>query len=207
MDDALLRQRRNLIVFSTGLILFQLLDANFGDKGSLFGGSIIFDKEKSYILNISLWLGFAYFLWRYWLFGGKTAFTDSFNRFKSIYIADEHLRKRMLRIHSDYVINEFQRARPGTTYLPLSLPSLTWMQNKKAYIRVYFEVLNPNNSTRFPVNIEKATTVNINLDASIRSLLITIFHDQHFSEYVLPYIFAGAAIMIGIIKLYLFLNI
>lgn len=67
------RQRRNLFSISISIIIFYLLDAKFAEKGSLFFGSITYPDGNGVYLLYTLWGGFLYFLWRFWVFGGRTA--------------------------------------------------------------------------------------------------------------------------------------
>lgn len=77
--DAFIRQRRNLITFSIGLILIHLLDASFGtnagqgNKFSIGLGFLSYPKDNGYILMIATWGGFFYFWWRFWIYGGREA--------------------------------------------------------------------------------------------------------------------------------------
>lgn len=63
MGSDLLRQRRNLLVISLGLVAVQLAGASFEEKVSIFGAGITFEHPER--LLIGAWVLWAYFLLRY----------------------------------------------------------------------------------------------------------------------------------------------
>ncbi|OOZ74120.1 hypothetical protein BOW50_12525, partial [Solemya velum gill symbiont] len=71
-EAAFLRQRRNLLAFSIGILIFVLAGGDL-QKASILGGSIKIDHPS--VVYAFIIIGFIYTWWRYWLFA--PAFMDT----------------------------------------------------------------------------------------------------------------------------------
>lgn len=197
MKDDLLRQRRNLISISIGLIILDLGVGTFNPDGSLFGGSIHF--EKTFILTATLWFAFSYFIWRFWIFGGNKFITRMREDYMDYVCSDPYFNKTLNKKLSNKVYQQVKARNPNTVNLTISRPSISWKwieKSKDIEMNCQFSVSSEKINLNFneKINFEASKYI----DVFIRSFIKAIFSKRAFSDYALPLIFALTAALLGI---------
>ena len=191
------RQRRNIFSISISIIIFYLLDAKFADKGSLFFGSITYPDGNGVYLLYTLWAGFLYFLWRFWVFGGRTArktlnavfldFLRNDSRFENhVY---EMLEKEALenfiieRTPMEAFNNLPLSGKPNATRNGLNISLKTHY-----YVDANYKLQHDGHAKNDTIKY-KTTLLNHPVHAS-RNIFKVIFTEQTFGELVLPFLVA-----------------
>lgn len=196
MEDSLLRQRRNLISISIGLIILELGGGKFNVSGSLFGGSVTF--ENTFVLTAALWIGLVYFLWRFWIFGGRNVMVEIRQDYMTFICDDLRFKKTLINEERKNITQRFSKIQPNCNIGEIREPKITWSKSEKGIELV----------SRFPVeinggnqllNLNKTIKATDYIDVFIRCIIGAIFKKEAFSDYALPLFLAFSAILLNIL--------
>lgn len=184
-DGPLLRQRRNLISLSFVLLLFT---AGGGDIKTLFGVHL----QHAWVAIMFAWIGLGYFWWRYWIFGGKTAL----NQFQIDCHKHITKNKKLLPL----VFKMMRSKNPKLVFEGEEPKKFTEAPGQYHNFRISIEVKNPQKDKN------PQRTIYFDKDDAKKILrenwIYTAFHGQNFSDFLLPHIFAGTVLSLGIYKLF-----
>ncbi|MBE9490014.1 MAG: hypothetical protein IMY67_06950 [Bacteroidetes bacterium] len=198
MDEELLRQRRNLISFSIGIILFELLGANFSDEGAIFGGTIKFPPENAYILVCALWIALIYFTWRYWMFGGKATYNVFTNSVIPLLSGDLKYHKYLERKYKFQAYNHYQNRYPAAVINCTEMSHSVSAQGFHFSVQITF-VMTANNSNQRGVNFSD-TLRWTDVDPVLRNVIVASFNNRAFSDYVIPLLLALFSLILIILN-------
>ena len=194
LDPGFLRQRRNLLSISAGLIILQLSGGEI-QKASMFFGVI--SIERAFVLEASIWVFLIYSLWRYWLYR-----EDPQDRVKKTLLnyicSDKSITKVLEKSSKKESRNMFSNNNPilirdGLSfYLDLSR---SYKVEKNATLeRKYTE---STYATDKRVNISFLNGIYI----KIKIFLIAALRERSISDYYLPYAMTFGAVSLGLSSL------
>lgn len=208
MDDSgdFLRQRRNLVTLSAGLIVFILAEGHFKSAGGVLAFPVRFDNPS--IIYYVLWVLLLYFLWRYWLFGGKSAYDRTRSEMLKWLKQDAFYHKKVLRKYREDIENEAAKnihvPENDTGEFSMATPEIEEIDKKKHRLRA-----------RFPIEAKyKGSKSNFILPRDlkffsfawwyvIKNFVKSAYHTGAFSDYVLPYLLCDIAAIMGAYSAYL----
>jgi len=186
MDEAFLRQRRNLIAMSIGLSLYMLAG---GKVQTLFGVTL----DNPEVALIFAWFGFFYFWWRSKLYQGSPM-DGRFKSEQSHYLSIDEYAKTLA--------HKYLKRK----YLKLNLPAIkyegdiiiAWTGKLKDLVFSYTNLSQQEEaqigSKFIPVN--KADQVII----LFRLWVLTAMNGKAFTDYFIPYLLAELTVITGIWK-------
>ena len=195
LRDAFTRQRRNLMAVSLILLFIEVADVAISPTGTLFGIPITIGNPVA--VTWALWIGFAYWLWRYSVYFhdlSDRGFLKAY-RHRLEYLVHRIARRR---VKDDSRIAEALAKKglkltkvlgAGTTEDPLT----PWRHQ----VRVTFSV----SSTARPGSPHQRDDLYIVDDvksmllANLRAWMHVILIRHLFSEYLLPFVVAGSPIL------------
>lgn len=202
IEAGVLRQRRDLYAVSIALAIFHLAGGNLTDQASQ--SVLQFRLDRPWVLVISAWVGFAYFLYRYWLLapswseiasrlrtesGLQARATDTFHK-----LAIANLRTN----GRDHGQAEVVRAAiERREYLPSYTDNTGGVQLHYAGLPNLTETATMSSHVAGSVHLSEADVALLQ-NARRQGRFRAITRERTFTDYLLPYVFAGATAIIGI---------
>ncbi|MDY6993018.1 MAG: hypothetical protein SVR94_10515 [Pseudomonadota bacterium] len=209
LDDSgdLLRQRRNLVTLSVGLIIFVLAQGHFKTSGGVLAFPVEFDNPS--IVYYVMWILLAYFLWRYWIFGGKEAgdrmLLTIFHDMKD----DAKYHKKLLSHYKKSVQDQASNKLKSNTIAGIDVSLLTVntsdprnRKKSKIVVTCEFEAKHGANDLKY-TKTHNLRFFGLEGKVMIKYFFITAFKKQTFSDYVLPFLLCDIAAFLGGISAYL----
>ena len=184
--------KRNLIAISSAIAIFYLGEGDIQSVSTLFGAIKLKNPQ---VLLVGVWLMLAYSLWQYWL-RSKSHKDDYSNSWtaairtdpKFHVIAKERLSAEPKRFEEDLVTLLVERNQNTGNHGVTVAGSI---------LRRKFLLMDPSGNN----SLLNQKPWSIALDVlAIKYMFKALFSQTHFSDYILPYLFAAIAIVVAITK-------
>ena len=201
LRDAFTRQRRNLMAVSLILLFIEVADVAISPKGTLFGIPITIGNPVA--VTWALWIGFAYWLWRYSVYFhdlGDRGFLKAY-RHRLEYLVHRIARRR---VKDDSRIKEELAERGLQLKKVLGAGTMDELTPWRHRVRVTF-VGSITDQPERPVQSDIIYTVDdvgSMLLANLRAWMHVVLIKHFFSEYLLPFVVAAVPILYKVYTIY-----
>ena len=187
MEEATLRQRRNLLSISLGLFLFM---AGEGSIKTLFG--VEFDRP--WVAILFAWVGMGYFWWRYWIHGGQQAAREFENECRAYVTKNSKLipyARRIIDANNPELIEHDAKIDFIVELSGGHKPRITFQIGPRA--------------SGIGMDIQSGCKIDVKQYFSLltRNWIFSVVRGVSFSDYLLPHFFALFVTFIGLVKLIL----
>lgn len=190
MTESLLRQRRNLLLFGSVILLLALGDVDI-QKVSILGAEFNF-KTNINVLYRAIWVVWAYFLYRYLTY----FFYEGLGTFKKVknVTFDEVINPKI----KDYVYSLYQKPNDGCNYSYSAVANRDMVYHGQ----VWHETVNEKGESSQDIE-------NIQLDLKplwrvkwwrLVAWLNFLFVKPAITDYLFPIIFSGFVLLVGLIS-------
>lgn len=209
MDDSgdFLRQRRNLVTLSVGLIVFILAQGHFKSAGGVLAFPVRFDNPS--VIYYVLWGLLAYFLWRYWIFGGRAAHDKMRHNVLHRMINDGAYRSKVLNHYTPIVRNKAKTKSKvhenDVSEIGVQLVNITFKEvnaNQRKQIQMIFEFQPNFRGERNDVQQHLLRYFGFEWWYLTKHFFKSAYHQEIFGDYVLPFLLCDIAAVMGVISAY-----
>ena len=195
IDAGLLRQRRNLLAISLGLLAFELGDGSVERASVMFGTLTL---QKPGVIVFFAWAALAYAVWRYWLYSepGATAFRDAVDQELALSPAYANLVQQVAKAEAERTAVDNLR--------PVILRQLFRRRLDFARSIPIEEIVGSNTRKHEESTFDPGLVVPVPYwkVAAIewRAGLRAVVKNRAFSDYYLPYLVAFVTAVIGVFR-------